>query len=248
MIESKQRRKILITNDDGIEAEGIRLLVTIARAYGDILVVAPKTEQSAMSQGITVHTPISIARLEDEYYGSDAWTITGKPADCVKVAMDHLKFKPDFVFSGINNGPNLGTDVLYSGTVGAALEGVVYGIPAAAFSCPRGDFSVAKTQLQQVLDYIFEYDLWATDAVLNVNFPIHGGTTAHGIRLTKQGHRFIAAEYRQEEDNYWQLGRLVQQVNEPDSDVTACEEGYISITPLGIDRTRYDRLEQWRSK
>lgn len=248
MNESKQRRKILITNDDGIEAEGIQLLVAIAKEYGDVLVVAPKTEQSAMSQGITVHTPISIARLEEGYYGMDAWTITGKPADCVKVAMDHLNFKPDFVFSGINNGPNLGTDVLYSGTVGAALEAIVYGIPAVAFSCPSGDFSVAQTELHRVIDYIFEKDLWGTDAVLNVNFPIHGGTTSNGIRLTKQGHRFIAAEYRQEEDKYWQLGRLVHQVNEPDTDVTACEEGYISITPLGIDRTRYDLLEQWRSK
>lgn len=248
MEEIKPRRKILITNDDGIEAEGIKILTGIAQEFGDVVVVAPKTEQSAMSQGITVHTPITIAKLEDGFYGVDAYTITGKPADCVKVAMDHLNFTPDFVFSGINNGPNLGTDVLYSGTVGAALEAVVYGIPAAAFSCARGDFSVAQTELREVMSFLFRKNLWQKEAVLNVNFPIHGEKTSNGIRMTRQGQRFIKAEYRFEEDKYWQLGRLVHQVNEPDTDVRACEEGFISITPLGIDRTRFDLLEKWRTE
>lgn len=248
METNKQRKKILITNDDGIEAEGIQILTQTARAYGDVVVVAPKTEQSAMSQGITVHSPITIAKLENGYYGVDAYTITGKPADCVKVAMDHLKFKPDFVFSGVNNGPNLGTDVLYSGTVGAALEAVVYGIPSAAFSSPRGDFSLAKKELHKVMDYLFEKQLWRKDAVLNINFPMEGHKVSAGIRMTRQGQRMIKAEYRFEEDKYWQMGRLVKLFNEPDTDVIACEEGYISITPLGIDRTRYDLLNQWREE
>lgn len=247
-MEETNQRKILITNDDGIEAHGIKILTRIARRFGEVVVVAPKTEQSAMGQGITVHTPITIHKLETGGDGVDAYTITGKPADCVKVALDHLNFKPDFVWSGINNGPNLGTDVLYSGTVGAALEAVVYGIPSAAFSCPRGDFLVAEQELEEVINYLFEKDLWQKDATINVNFPIHGESTSKGIRMTRQGQRIIVAEYRFDVDKYWQMGRLVEQINEPDTDVRAVEEGYISITPLGIDRTKYDLLEQWRSK
>lgn len=248
MEENIERRKILITNDDGIDAPGIKLLTKIARQFGEVVVVAPKTEQSAMGQGITVHSPITIHKLESGNEGVDAYAIAGKPADCVKVAMDHLNFKPDFVWSGINNGPNLGTDVLYSGTVGAALEAIVYGIPAAAFSCPRGDFSGAETELEAVIDYLFDNNLWTKAAAINVNFPIHGETPSKGIRLTRQGHRIIVAEYRFDVDKYWQMGRLVEQVNEPDTDVRAAEEGYISITPLGIDRTKYDLLEKWRNK
>ena len=228
MKQLTEKPKILITNDDGISAGGIRLLAQTAARFGDVTVVAPAEEQSAMSHGITVRQPLHVT----EYHaleGIRAYQVTGKPADCVIMAMDRLGLTFDFVFSGINHGTNLGIDINYSGTVGAASEALLYGIPSAAFSSALGDDPLTRRELARVLEFLFEENLWHDDSVLNVNFPGGSRSQFKGIRITRQA----------------------LSLNRPFSegtDLAAWEDGFVSVTPIGIDRTRYDILNQWKEK
>lgn len=239
--------KILVTNDDGINARGIKILTEAAMNFGEVYVVAPKTQQSAVSQGITIHNPISIEEY-DYITGTRAWTVGGKPADCVKVAMEYLHLKPDLVLSGVNDGPNLGTDILYSGTVAAASEAAVFKIPAVAISTDFGAFDIVEREISDVLSFLIVNDIPAPGTLVNVNFPVNAFNSSLGFKFTKQGERFFSAKYRHDEGMYWQEGNWVRSENDVDSDVKACENGYISVSPLGIDRTDSDVLNSWKSK
>ncbi len=239
--------KILITNDDGISARGIKLLTESALKFGEVFVVAPMTQQSAVSQGITVHSPISIEEF-DYMAGTRAWTVGGKPADCVKVAFEYLHLKPDLVLSGVNDGPNLGTDILYSGTVAAASEAVVFKVPSAAISTDFGAFEIVERELDDVLAYLIANDLPQPGILLNVNFPLNTYEKSRGFKFTRQGHRIFSAKYRHEEGLFWQEGNWVDMDNEADTDVDACENGFISISPLGIDRTDQSILDSWQKR
>lgn len=235
---------ILVVNDDGINAKGIEILAQACKEFGDVYVVAPKKQQSAVSQGITIHEPIEIDEEEGKFPGIRAWSISGKPADCVKVAVEYLRLNVDLCVSGINDGPNLGNDILYSGTVAGASEAAVFKFPAIAFSTDFGAFTIAEKEIRNVLKYIFDNKLLRNGNILNVNFPLHDFKESKGIRFTTQGYRTFSTIFRHEDGKYWQEGNWEKTANSEETDVYAVENGYISITPLGTDRTNHELLKE----
>lgn len=228
---------ILIVNDDGINARGIDMLVKAAKPYGNLYVVAPKTQQSAVSQGITIHEPLQIDEEVEKFPDVQAWSISGKPADCVKVAIEYLRLDIDLVLSGINDGPNLGTDILYSGTVAGASEAAIFNIPSIALSTDFGCWEIAEREVTGVLDYLLQSDHLKPGSIMNVNFQLREHRKSKGLRWTRQGYRIFSAKFRHDNGRYWQEGDWVPTENLADTDVTAVTEGFISITPLGLDRT-----------
>ncbi|MDO4974407.1 MAG: 5'/3'-nucleotidase SurE [Eubacteriales bacterium] len=176
------RPNILVVNDDGIEAEGIRVLAEQASRIGDVWVAAPDHQCSAMSQRISIFEPLVIRRVDFPAPVKTAWSICGTPADCVKAALGHLlPVRPDLVFSGINNGFNTGFDIAYSGTIGAAMEGLMNGIPAFAFSnCYRGDFALIERELFPIMEELLAEPA-GPGLIWNVNFPGGGLGDFRGI-------------------------------------------------------------------
>lgn len=179
---------------------------------------------------------------------NSVYSISGKPADCIKVAMEYLRFDIDLVLSGVNDGPNLGTDILYSGTVAAASEASVFNIPAIAFSTDFGHFDLVERELPRTLAYVLDQDLAKKGTIVNINFPLNPHEKSKGIKITSQGHRIFNAKFRHEEGKYWQEGNWVYVKNGEDTDVVAVTNGYTSITPLGIDRTDTRLFEEYSKK
>lgn len=235
---------ILVVNDDGINAKGISLLVEAVKEYGNVFVVAPKVQQSAVSQGITIHEPLEIDEEKNKFTNVRAWSISGKPADCVKVALEYLRLDIDLCVSGVNDGPNLGTDILYSGTVAGATEASIFGLPSIAFSTDFGAWAIVEKELKKTFDYIFTNKLTRNGLVLNVNLPLHDFDESKGFKLTKQGYRNFSTKFRHDNGKYWQEGGWVKTENLENTDVYAVENGYTSITPIGIDRTSYAFVEE----
>ena len=179
--------KILVTNDDGISAEGIVRLARMAKELGEVWVVAPKEQCSAMSQRITVHGDLTVRQEKFLEEGVPAYSVSGTPADCVKVALRYLlPEKPDVVFSGINCGYNIGFDIAYSGTVGAAIEAIMQGVPAIAFSNEaNGNYEVAEAHMLAVTTDLLSRQI-AANEIWNVNFPGCGLANCKGILETKK--------------------------------------------------------------
>src|SRR5512145_3294363 len=179
---------ILVTNDDGILAPGLALLADVCREVGNVTVVAPDREQSGTSHSLTLHRPLRPTRRPD-----GGWQIDGTPTDCVMLAIQALMpERPDFVFSGVNHGPNMGEDVLYSGTVAAAMEAVSLGIPAIALSFAGHDFDLVETwqePLARLVRSVFEHRPFPQDTLLNINLPPVAGADARGVRITTLGSR-----------------------------------------------------------
>lgn len=248
--------RILLTNDDGITASGIQALWQELSKIGEIVVVAPDVERSATSQAITVHSPIRV----DEYSVGNSqlcgWRVGGTPADCVKIALETLMDKkPDIVVSGINHGPNLGTDVLYSGTVSAAIEGSLHGIPAVAISLDswgKYDFKPAAEFTAKLLQNIVNRDL-PPNTLLNVNVPALPANKIDGVAITKLGVRQYENIFEPRHDPrgrryYWMGGKVVENENDADSDITAIKMSKISVTPIHFDLTNYgimDLVQSW---
>jgi 5'-nucleotidase len=262
--------KLLISNDDGIFALGIRTLAnTLAAAGHQITVVCPDRERSATGHGLTLHKPIRAEQVESVFHPAvQAWACSGTPSDCVKLALGALLSQPpDMVLSGINHGSNLGTDVLYSGTVSAAMEGVIEGIPSAAFSLtsfssqdfqPAANF--AKTLLEQIQDAPLP-----EATLLNVNVPAISEAEIAGAVVTRQGVRRYFDLFEKRVDPrgktyYWLAGEVLEEVEEPKretveflklqgvqpdlawfeqipTDVQAIRQNYITITPLQYNLT-----------
>ena len=239
---------ILVVNDDGIHAKGIKILAKALVPYGDVFVVAPQTEQSGAAHAITLHDPMLLVKHEDFLPGVSAWSLDGKPADCVKFAVFALGIKPDIVVSGINDGANLGTDIMYSGTVSGAFEGVIHGIPSVAISTDFGHFDIVTQEIDDVIERVIAMEIFNKDIVLNINFPsaIHKGSK--GLRITHQGQRPFDHIYEFDGEKYWAKGTWHAYTNDEASDVYAFENGYISVTPLHTDRTDYAYLKQIKSK
>ena len=242
--------RILVSNDDGIHAKGLQALVKAMEPLGEIWVVAPLHEQSATSHSLSLHDPLRIRQVAERQFAID-----GTPADCVYVAINHLMkaARPTLVVSGINHGPNLADDVIYSGTVAAAMEGAILGVPAVAFSLvTRKTFvfehaaefaqSLVKTLITQTLP---------PRLLLNVNMPAYGKIT--GYQVTKAGGHSYGAGVIEKEDPrgrkyYWIGGTGYEHVKEPGTDVTAVHDEHLaSITPLMIDLTNHAQLELVRS-
>lgn len=230
--------RILITNDDGINSIGIKLLTEEAlKVANEVIVVCPDQEKSAISQGITIRNNVEIKKVKDIVEGVKTYTLSGTPTDCVIFALSNLKFKPDVVFSGINNGYNLGKNILYSGTVGSITEAALSGYKGIAFSSEIG----CQYNIKHFLDiykYIEENELLKKYDLLNVNIP----TNPKGIKMTKQGicHEVSYFIESEEENIYIPKYKKMENVNlADDSDIKTIENGYISISPLTEDRTKY---------
>jgi len=248
--------RLLVTNDDGILAHGIECLVEAAQPLGEVNVVAPDREQSATSHSLTLHHPLRPVRA-----GERRWQVDGTPTDCVMLAVEALlPERPDFVFSGINHGQNMGEDVLYSGTVAAAMEGLALGIPSIAVSFAGGDLRADLTYLRQqvpvltrLLRHLTSLPAFPANTLLNVNLPPLPAEGVKGARLTRLGSRVYSGSLRPmrdpwNRDIFWIGGGSITWSGEEDSDFRAIQEGYISITPLHLDLTNYSMLqssEEW---
>ncbi len=244
---------ILISNDDGIVAQGLGLLADVCRTVGRITVVAPDREQSGSSNSLTLHRPLRATRRPD-----GSFQVDGTPTDCVLLSLGMLlPEKPDFVFSGINHGPNMGEDVLYSGTVAAAMEGLSFGVPGVAFSFAGGRLDALDSHrpwLERLVSNIARVDGFPKETLLNVNLPPIPGDQIRGIRVTTLGKRVYSESLAETKDPwgrtvYWIGGGHISWSGGEDSDFQAVEDGYISITPLHVDLTNYNLLEDvqaWR--
>ncbi len=248
--------RILLTNDDGIGAPGIQALWQALSQIAEVIVVAPDTERSATSQAITVHHPIRVDQYCIEKPPICAWRVGGTPTDCVKIAIEALMTdKPDIVVSGINLGSNLGTDVLYSGTVSAAIEGSLFGITSIAVSLDTwqdADFSPAANYTAELVKML-EHKKLPPGTLLNVNVPAIAAEQIAGIAITKLGVRQYANTFERRQDPrgrlyYWMGGELVDNDNDPDTDIVAVKRNKISITPIHFDLTNYGlmkSLNEW---
>ncbi len=236
--------RILLSNDDGILAKGLGVLERACEPLGDLYVVAPDREQSATSHSLTLHHPLRPVQL-----GERRWQVDGTPTDCVMLACEALlDVRPDFVISGINHGPNMGEDVLYSGTVAAAMEGLALGIPSIAVSFAgsilRAD-ALLDTQvglLRTLLNTLMSMPAFPRDTLLNVNLPGVDADQVKGYRLTRLGRRVFSDSITRMKDPWgreilWIGGGSVEWSGPEDSDFRAVHDGYVSVTPLHLDLT-----------
>lgn len=243
--------RILCTNDDGIHARGLRLLADVAGRLGDVTVVAPDRQKSAVSHSLTLHRPLRITEIKPRHH-----VIDGTPTDCVLIAVNQLlKHRPDFVLSGVNHGPNMGEDVLYSGTVAAAMEGTILGIPAIAVSLAgegSGDIQSYADVLHQLLLQILGRPSIPKETFFNVNIPGIPASEIKGIRVTRLGRRVYSDSLVRREDPggreyFWIGGGVSSWSGGEDSDFRALEAGYISITPMHLDLTNHRLIDEVRS-
>ena len=229
--------RILITNDDGIYAEGIRLLCEWAMTKGEVTVVAPKVEQSGKSHAIDFTRPIEIKKV-DLMKGVEAYYMDSTPADCISFAHFGLKGEYDIIFSGINRGFNLGKDIVYSGTAGAIFEGGRLGIPGIAFSTDPKTLDGAHAHLERAYNFIIDNGLLKENMLYNVNLPNDHGE----IRITKQGGVYFHDEFTYLGNDIWEQGGYIEEINEgdPDLDTDSVRDGFVSITPLINGRTNIE--------
>jgi len=247
--------RFLASNDDGILAHGLECLVAAAEPLGEVTIVAPDREQRATSHSLTLHHPLRPVKRGDR-----RWQVDGTPTDCVMLALEALMpEKPDWVLSGINHGQNMGEDVLYSGTVAAAMEGLSLGVPAIAVSFAGGDLRADVTRLREqvptltrVLKHIVALPSFPANTLLNINLPPVSGGAVKGIRLTRLGRRVYSQSVTELKDPwgrqiYWIGGGDISWTGEDDSDFRAIQEGYVSITPLHLDLTHHSLLQDART-
>lgn len=248
--------RILVSNDDGIRSPGLKTLEKIAKSISkDVWVVAPETEQSATSHSLSMHLPLRIRRL-----GPRRFAVSGTPTDCALLASRAVlgkKAKPfDLVLSGINRGANLGEDVTYSGTVAVAIEGTLLGIPSIALSLEFGStkkphWDTAATHAPKIIRELFKTG-WPRHNLMNINFPDVPPSKVKGLKVCYQGIRHMGEVVTSRTDPrgrpyYWIGSPTRPKVEIEGSDITACLEGYITVTPLRVDLTDYKTLENIRS-
>ena len=234
--------RILITNDDGIFAEGIRLLAEWARKIGEVTVVAPKHEQSGMSHAINFTEPMEIKRVE-LMEGVEAYSCDSTPADCVRFGIMGLGRTYDLVLSGINRGVNLGVDVIYSGTVAAIFEAAYWKHNAIALSTYPDNAEAAADELDNVYNYIKENNLFDAGLIYNVNIP----KVSRGIKITKQGSPYFNDGFKAlGGDMFIQTGERIDDEYPLDEarDTVAIELGYTTITPLSLSRMNHEAYER----
>ncbi|MBN3490384.1 5'/3'-nucleotidase SurE [Acholeplasma equirhinis] len=237
---------ILIVNDDGINAEGLKLLTKAAAHHGTVYVAAPKHQQSAKSASITIKGPIEVTEVEPLFGSVRSIAVDGYPADAVRAGLKIFDQEFDLVLSGINHGCNIAHDVQYSGTVGAAFEAAILGLPAIAFSAADINLSYVYDETVKLLDEIIENKLYHEADVLNVNYPHYNFQKVLGTKITKLGKRLQHLEFmKTDKPNMYNLSHSIMKIVEDDtSDVYAYENGYVSITPIKFDRTDYKKIEK----
>ncbi|MDD3705741.1 MAG: 5'/3'-nucleotidase SurE [Clostridiaceae bacterium] len=244
---------ILITNDDGIYARGLYELAKRMTAFGKVTVVAPDKEQSAIGHAITLHQPLRCSKIKLYDLDIDAWWVNGTPADCVKLGIETLLSEaPDLIISGINDGENLGTDIIYSGTVSAAIEGSMFSIPSIAISYAKHcsmDFSIPAEASLQVIRQVLNH-FGKTKILLNVNIPEADSIEAlRGIKIARLGVKKYRNSFEERKDPrgnsyYWLAGELVRDETDEDTDIYAIRKGYIAVTPIHVDLTDYTEIKR----
>jgi 5'-nucleotidase len=244
---------ILITNDDGIVAPGIRALIAVMKEIGEVVVVAPDSPQSAMGHAITINNTLKLERVHIDKEIDQEYSCSGTPVDCVKIAVNEiLKRKPDLCVSGINHGSNSSINVIYSGTMSAAVEAGIEGIPAIGFSLLDyswdANFEPIKNHIKQIALEVLKKGL-LEGVVLNVNFPKLRSEDIKGIKICRQAKAMWQEEFDkrtnpQGKEYYWLTGTFVNQDKGTDTDEWALENGYISIVPVQFDLTAHHAIQQ----
>ncbi len=243
--------KILITNDDGIYAKGIYQLAYELQKISDVFIVAPDRQRSATGHAITMHKPLRSKNIKIFDKNFNAWSINGTPADCVKFAIESLlEEKPDLIFSGINSGPNLGTDVLYSGTVSAAIEGAILGYPSVAVSLASFDdldYTYAAKFCCLLAEKMIKNEL-PKETLLNVNIPNCKEEHIKGVNITRLGVRkyknsFIKRIDPRGQPYYWLGGEIIDEKIDDQTDIYSIKNNYISVTPIHFDLTEFNFIE-----
>ncbi|MGM0471915.1 MAG: 5'/3'-nucleotidase SurE [Bacillota bacterium] len=250
--------KILVTNDDGIYAEGIQQLVKAIERDDrhEVVVVAPDRERSATGHAITLHRPLRVKEMNYSDINARSLAVDGTPADCVKIAIESiLEEKPDVVISGINRGPNLGCDVLYSGTVAAAFEGLLFGVPAIAVSLASYEDCDFVYGAEFIREFIADLELKELDpeVLFNINLPACGKDNLAGVKFTNLGNRSYINTLDERTDPrgdtyYWLAGDVVEDDNDQQADVVAVKQNQISITPVKLNLTDFDLVEELNGK
>ena len=246
-MQQSQKPLILVCNDDGIFSPGIKALAEMADEFGDVEIVAPDRQQSAVGHAITVSTPLRARpfRIDNRFNGQ---AVTGTPADSVKLAHNQLlNRKPDLVVSGINHGSNAGINILYSGTVSAATEGTILGYPSIAFSCTDfkedADLSGCQDAARKVIGYVLNHGL-PKGVTLNVNAP---AGALKGIKWARQANSRYVEEFEgrvdpQNRSYYWMTGKFQLLDEDEQNDIAILDKGFASVTPIQYDLTAYSLM------
>jgi 5'-nucleotidase len=252
----KNKPTILITNDDGITAPGIRCLVEAVKDLGNIVVVAPDKPQSGMGHAITIGQPLRLNQVQ-VIEGVECWQTSGTPADCVKLAVDKvLHRKPDLCLSGINHGANHSINVIYSGTMSAAMEAAIESIPSVGFSLLdysfEADFSEAKKYVNQIATWVLENNK-EKRLLLNVNIPKKSDKKIKGIKICRQADAKYKEDFNERKDPhgknyYWLTGEFVNNDKAKDTDAWALNNNYVSVVPVQFDFTNYTIKKQLEKK
>ena len=249
----KKKPLILVTNDDGITAPGIRKLIEVMNEIGEVVVVAPDSPQSAMGHAITINSTLHCTKIDVKEGTHLEYSCSGTPADCVKLAVNEiLDRKPDLCVSGINHGSNSSINVIYSGTMSAAMEAGIEGIPAIGFSLLdfnwNANFNPLRSFIKQITTEALTRGI-PKDVVLNVNFPKLQEEEIKGIKICRQAkanwvEKFDKRTNPMGREYYWLTGSFVNQDRGEDTDEWALKEGYISIVPTQFDLTAHHSIQQ----
>ncbi len=252
----KEKPLILVTNDDGVTAPGIRHLINIMKTIGDVVVVAPDSPQSGMGHAITVTDNLYCDKIKTDDDNYEEYSCSGTPVDCVKIATQEiLKRKPDLCVSGINHGSNSSINVIYSGTMSAAVEAGTEGIPAIGFSlldyAMDADFEPTTEYVKKIVHYVLDNDL-LLGTVLNVNFPKLEAKEIKGIKICRQAKAHWEEKYDKRQtpqgrDYYWLTGEFINEDAGEDTDEWALSQGYVSVVPVQFDLTAYKTIDTIKS-
>ncbi len=252
-----KEKLIFLTNDDSYRSKGFAAAIEIARQFGRVIAIAPDAPQSGMSQAITINNPLRLRKVREEE-GVLVYSLDGTPVDCVKMAFDHLfaEEKVDLVISGINHGSNAAVNVLYSGTMGAAIEAAFYNIPSVGLSLTDhdldADFEGAVKYGTQIVEMVLTNEL-SRPLCLNVNVPNIPCSEIKGIRLSRQTRGYWREEFFKRtdphgRDYFWLTGAFANaEPNATDTDEWALANGYVSVVPVQVDMTAYSQMEQLKS-
>lgn len=253
--ENTSKLRILVSNDDGIHADGIKVLEKVAKSLSsDVWVVAPETEQSGVSHSLTLHEPLRLRKISGKRYA-----VKGTPTDCALLAVKAIVTKKqkrfDLLLSGVNRGANMGEDVTYSGTVAAAMEGTLLGVPSIALSmdCSIGQsphWNAVEKFAPDIIRKILTLE-WPNHVLMNVNFPDLPASKVKGVKVAPLGRREINEKLTKRSDPfgrdyYWIGAPIKEEYDKPGVDIMWLNEGYITITPLSIDLTHFRMLEELR--
>jgi len=251
----ENERLILVTNDDSVNAKGIHALVEMAKQFGQVVVVAPDKPQSGMGHAITIHDPLRLDACH-LFPETEAYACSGTPVDCVKLGIyEVLHRRPDLILSGINHGENSSTNVLYSGTMSAAIEGAMEGIPSVGFSladyAADADFSATQFFGAKIIAQLLQSPI-SESVCLNVNVPKLKKDEIQGIQMCQQAHAYWADRFEKRQDQYgrdyfWLTGEFADVDQRPNTDLEALKKGFVSVVPTHFDLTSYETLKQLKN-